>query len=493
MAFFFRQQPTELRGYVDAIQDSRVIGWAWDHASKGKRVQVEVFSAGNQIGSIRADRFRKDLLDSGIGDGQYGFEFELPTADVPRETLALKIARSDFWLINNTDPLPLAEVANRGLPLLQPGISAHAVDAGDLAVAVELQQLWKALRPEQSSSAFIGRNTMWTGIVASRHQPLVALLGGADVGALAAHLVALHRTNASEGLAQGERAYLDFLSATANGRRAGIVPFHAMLAALAQSIGVERVECEEQGVCNEAIARPSEELVAAIERVLGHSIVPPTIFDGLYGLQIGDRILHGRDIQALYAAMRAIEASGVPVPRILEIGGGFGQAAYYAWLRGIRHYTIVDLPSVAAMQYFYLRRALPGIAVRFRDPSRPQTEDEGIDLLFASQLEPTTRLSADIALNCDSFPEMGDETCARYFTDLPRWTPLLLSINQEANQRLDSSSGRRQTVVGSLLPRHGFTRLHRFRHWIRKGYVEELWRSPSDGYRNEGAARADIA
>jgi hypothetical protein len=87
--------------------------------------------------------------------------------------------------------------------------------------------------------------------------------------------------------------------------------------------------------------------------------------------------------------------------RICEIGGGLGQVAYYAWLRGVRHYTIVDLPSVCAMQYFYLRRALPNVSVRLGNPSGPHAQQEGINLLFAMHLNSSPPVSANIVLNCD--------------------------------------------------------------------------------------------
>ena len=129
------------------------------------------------------------------------------------------------------------------------------------------------------------------------------------------------------------------------------------------------------------------------------------------------------------------------------------------------------------MQYYYLRKTLPGIRVGFRDPSDKPSAVEGVDLIFASRLRADAQLRSDIILNCNSFPEMGDEICANYFARIPGWAPLLLSINQEGN-RAGRGPHDRQTVVGALLPEYGFVRRYRFRSWIRRGYVEELWRAP---------------
>jgi hypothetical protein len=276
---------------------------------------------------------------------------------------------------------------------------------------------------------------------------------------------------------QGPQAYRDFLAADAGGRRAAVAAFQDMLASLVQYMGLARAECAEQDYVGETLVLDQSNLVAKIEAALGHPIAFPAVFDGLYGLAVGDDVLHGRDIQALYAALRAIEASGEARPRILEIGGGFGKVAHYAWLRGVRRYTIVDLPTVCAMQYFYLRRMLPEAPVSFGAVGS-KADEGGIHLVFAPDPTEDLALSADIAVNCDSFPEMGDAVCRDYFRRIAHWTPLLLSINQEANREVRGPDDR-QSVVGALLPEFGFTRRYRFRSWVRPGYVEELWSSPA--------------
>ena len=173
----------------------------------------------------------------------------------------------------------------------------------------------------------------------------------------------MQKSSESAGLAQGDQAYRDFLAASPEGRRAAVVPFHDMLASLAQYMGLDHAECAEQDFVGETLVMDQNVLVDKIEAALGQTIVFPAVFDGLYGLSIRERVLHGRDIQALYAALRTIEASGQTTPAICEIGGGFGKVAQYAWLRGVRRYTIVDLPTVCAMQYFYLRRTLPEASI----------------------------------------------------------------------------------------------------------------------------------
>ena len=485
MSFLVQRRRPESAGYVDSVSEGRVRGWAYDRARPRRRLALEVYAAGGRVGVVRAELFRQDLANAGIGDGRYGFDFELPDKSIHPETVSVKVGESDFWLFNHAAATILerssSELMNsvrKGLPILRPGLSFRALDALDVEIASQLQREWRPLAATKGSNDFIGRKSMWESIAASRHRPLLDLLMGSDPRAVAEHLVNMQKYAASEGLSQGELAYRDFVDASPDGRRAAIVPFHDMLASLAQYLAVMPGEGAEYGADGNAIAASSDELAARIERALGVCVVPETIFDGLFGLMIRGRILHGRDIQALYAALRAIEASALARPRICEIGGGLGKVAYNAWMLGVHRYSIVDLPTVSAMQYFALRRTLPEVEVRFSHPAVADSGRDGIDLFFASHMLSGVRLPCDIVLNCDSFPELGDEICRKYFSIIRHWAPLLLSINQETNKEIRGPADR-QVIVGALLPEFGFNRLYRFRSWIRKGYVEELWSTQS--------------
>ena len=483
MGFPFQRRRPELTGYVDAVSEGHVRGWAYDRTRPRQRLALDIYVAGHRVGITRAGLFRQDLANAGIGDGYCGFDFELPDKSVGPETVSVKVGQNDFWLVNHAAATIVersGEVLNsfrKGMPILCPGLSLRSVDGLDIEIASQLQSEWCALAATKGSNDFIGQKSMWQSIAASRHRTLLDLLHGSDSRQLAQHLVNVQKLPVSEGLSQGERAYRDFVEASLDGRRAAVLPFHDMLASLAQYLAVIPGECAEYGSDGDAMGATSDELVEKIETALGFSIVPETIFEGIFGLLIRDRILHGRDIQALYAALRAIEASALARPRVCEVGGGFGKVAYYAWMLGVRRYSIVDLPTVAAMQYFYLRRALPEVDVRFCHPDAIRSDRYGIDLFFASHMQSGVYLPSDIVLNCDSFPELGTNICRKYFSLVWNWAPLLLSINQESNKEIRGPSDR-QVIVGDLLPEFGFTRRYRFRSWVRKGYVEELWSSP---------------
>lgn len=486
MLAFFRKREPEFRGYVDESADGHVRGWVWDRGDPGRRLEVEIHAAGQPLGVARGDSFRQDLLDHGVGDGRYGFVFELPEGDFPRETIAAKIAGAEHWLIDGARADGFAadaplNSARRGLALLRPGLSLHCLNDEDVAVAADLLAAWRRCAPhrraDSGASAPSSIGAMWSHIVSARHDRLSELLAGDDPKALAAFLVDVHKSAASEGIAQGASVYADFVNAGPQARRAAVAPFHDMLVSLAQYLCVLRGECAEQDFAGEGLASDQAELARAIEEKIAIAIAPPSVFDGFFGLAVDDRVLHGRDIQALYAALRAIESSGRERPSICEIGGGFGQVARYAMLLGARRYTIVDLPTVAAMQYFFLRRAAPQLRVSLLAAQESPPLADGVDLVLAENAA-SAAPRADILLNCDSFPEMGDAVCETYFSMMADWAPLLLSVNQEANRAI-GATGQRQSVVGALLQKHGYRRRYRFRSWVRRGYIEELWATPA--------------
>jgi hypothetical protein len=54
----------------------------------------------------------------------------------------------------------------------------------------------------------------------------------------------------------------------------------------------------------------------------------------------------------------------LPAPRLLEIGGGLGRTAYYAWQFGLRDYTLIDIPITAVAQANFLGRVLGERAIQ---------------------------------------------------------------------------------------------------------------------------------
>ena len=73
------QSPAALRGYIDAVEGTRIFGWAWNPAKPQDRLDVSVFAADRLLAKAVADKPRIDLRRNGIGDGAHAFDLEVDT------------------------------------------------------------------------------------------------------------------------------------------------------------------------------------------------------------------------------------------------------------------------------------------------------------------------------------------------------------------------------------------------------------------------------
>ncbi len=66
-------------GNFDSIRGLYLYGWAYNKANPTERVSLVVLVDGKAVGEVIAENFRKDLEEQGIGDGNHGFLFKLPS------------------------------------------------------------------------------------------------------------------------------------------------------------------------------------------------------------------------------------------------------------------------------------------------------------------------------------------------------------------------------------------------------------------------------
>ncbi|HYG88470.1 MAG TPA: hypothetical protein VD978_19685 [Azospirillum sp.] len=143
---------TSIEGRLDAVQGSRVYGWAWDRANPDDRLPIEIFVHGPggqriSIGSAVADRLRDDLATSGdFGDGQHAFDAEVVVPPGVEPSSVFAVARSPRAEAELTLALPSADEQ-----LLERTVAPHllrivqAVDASRL----EHRQLGRVLKDIQ--------------------------------------------------------------------------------------------------------------------------------------------------------------------------------------------------------------------------------------------------------------------------------------------------------------------------------------------------------
>jgi hypothetical protein len=69
-----------IEGFIDAIADGKVFGWAWDRQRPQERLEIEIKRDETVLARGRADRPRPDLAGGSMGDGTYAFEITLDGA-----------------------------------------------------------------------------------------------------------------------------------------------------------------------------------------------------------------------------------------------------------------------------------------------------------------------------------------------------------------------------------------------------------------------------
>ncbi len=107
--------------YIDTADENQACGWARDPSlPPDERLSLEVLVNGRPIGMCVADRFRQDLLDGGIGDGRFAYEFPFKTRPLTRgDFLAFRDPRTGKILLEVTQgrfgpaPTRLGSAASR--------------------------------------------------------------------------------------------------------------------------------------------------------------------------------------------------------------------------------------------------------------------------------------------------------------------------------------------------------------------------------------------
>lgn len=82
--------PVLVQGYVEAVTDRLIVGWAWSPKTPDARLRIVLRDGDAVLETATADRPRPDLAQNGVGDGAHAFTFELDPAWAAR-TSALEV------------------------------------------------------------------------------------------------------------------------------------------------------------------------------------------------------------------------------------------------------------------------------------------------------------------------------------------------------------------------------------------------------------------
>ncbi len=321
-----------------------------------------------------------------------------------------------------------------------------------------------ALRRSLRHSIASGED-VWTSIV-SKHQNFAELLLSGELSAAADILARMFASPLTYGFEQFDGMYERIVADPAVQQHVRQLAFDRLLS-LAASLRAIPVQTVEQGDFLPYLQQHPDALLDRIEEKIQQEIHAPHFHGGLFGLKTKRGLFTERSFTAIYVALRLRELlSPIDDPRICEIGGGAGYVAYYCNWLGLTNYTIVDLPTVGAVQAYFLAQNLGADRISL---SGELFCPDRIKVISAADI---SALDFDVIVNVDSFPEMSGSTMRGYLRQSS--ARYLLSINQEAMAR--RSADEFQERVGDVIEEiKGFRRLSRCPFWMRPGYVEEVY------------------
>lgn len=382
------------------------------------------------------------------------FSSELAGAEKKGNPLAARVLEHTHGLLHS----PLSA---RFAPTVKPtgNVPLASQEAAARVVAAFRKTLADEAAPPTAS--------MWDALTGERKEFLNALRTG-DVPGVQRMLEALFVTPLVHGLGQVHVSHLEILDEPITH-----LGFHFTdtLVSLAEALGVSRVSCMGQDAPGHLrpLHRDLNELFEGCVERLGFEPGYPDQC-GAFGFRVAGRLATIDSLTHAYAACRLAQLGAGISSSVFELGGGYGGLALMAHRAGVGRYAIFDLPWVNALQGYFLILALPRNTVRLYGEASGNLRVEPYWRLYTEGEN-----ACDFSVNSDSLPEMGEATANDYLTHIHRVTgKSFLSINQEAKAHYGGAEP--QNCVRELLDtRGGFRCTSRQRHWLRQGYVEEVF------------------
>jgi hypothetical protein len=385
--------------------------------------------------------------------------------DILDFTVATRVIRRPEWLRGYSKPLP-SEFA----PRLAPD------KASDEIIAARIISSHRQIKVrEQRTAVPTLQDSMWGTFLQEEYGALRRLVEQGDTSGLARYLSTIFRSEAVNGYTYGSMFdpfphrwwYLP-------------VGIELSVVTLAESVGILRAECPEQGqIAYWRKEYTEEQLIEQLESFFSMRIEAPRIGD-VRGILFGGRFLTLETCSQIHTAHRMRDAINREVGssvelNIVEIGGGYGGLCYWMHrLLGTRinRYVVVDLPEVNLVQAYFLSSLKTGELLLFGEEKRKG--EPGIELIPHWTLSDLD-LRPNVLINQDSMPEMSQAEVERYLTwGSDNVNGLFFSFNQEA---YSPWRGVPQVHVPSVVGRYPrFRRIARNASWMRRGYVEEIYK-----------------
>lgn len=245
---------------------------------------------------------------------------------------------------------------------------------------------------------------------------------------------------------------------------------------LAEALAVNGLPSNQQTSWSDYIAYLNQDLtgiIAEVEKRLGYAIEAPEV--GCPPVcMIGGRSFNPDFIRHAYIMHRVGQLDIRPDEPILEIGGGYGCVARYAFMSDRTDYTIIDLPYVNAIQMLFL-----GATIGSENVSGYGEPRAAVQLVPSHGKELVAARSYALTINMDSLPEMERVEAQAYLEMTSRISRYFLSINQEA-QKTHGDKGAQMFVGETIAEADLMQLLSRHKYWMEQGYTEELYAAHAD-------------
>jgi hypothetical protein len=133
-------------GFLDCIRRRSIIGWALNRQQPALRLSVRVKVNDKPVATVKANRYRSDLVDAGFGDGWSGFECPLPVGVTRVSSVEAMVEETGFRLLPSAGDLayedrPLPAEWRRGEHFRQPSFFLlGAAKCGTTSLHYDLDQ-----------------------------------------------------------------------------------------------------------------------------------------------------------------------------------------------------------------------------------------------------------------------------------------------------------------------------------------------------------------
>ena len=320
---------------------------------------------------------------------------------------------------------------------------------------------------------------LWSSVIDKNYGKLASLLEMRDATQTAMELSSLFGKSFITGIASG-----DVLSHS-NGKVGAAIwstNYQSNVVALAEYLGLVRAESSEQGEVSYGLRGGLDSIVANIEKQLNISMDFPDV-GAPYGIRANNSLITIEHPEHIYVALRINHAiqnylnyEAEKKHNLMEIGGGVGSLAY--WLiklekTPVGKYSIVDLPLINVLQGYFLSKALGISKVKLYDEANDDETLVTVNPTFS--INSMNQKEIDIIINQNSMPEMSEQSVENYILFMKKHlSGIFFSYNHEAYALVNETP---QILVPEIVDHvSGFKRLSRTRSWIRRSYVEEIYK-----------------